>query len=289
MVDILVFSKDRAFQLHLFLDTLFKRVENIDRVFVQFGYSDEEYLNGYKKISRKFGNKVQFIDEQKFGFFNTLSTIVNYELKSDYLMIETDDSLFINDLDLKSCHKILEDNPEVGRYNYQLDYKLFHKNYDLKNFKDYFLIDKKSYSDKNNSEIALGYSFNVGGAISRTSDLKDLLTYNIVSHPIDLEIKGNDYESYRSYCYSILNKKESSTMIHLNNVLDRYEESFSTKHLNDLLIGGEVIDTDSIDFNSFERDLRWFLGENIGRFPIFPWEIPPTYHKQILKNRIKLL
>ena len=77
-------------------------------------------------------------------------------------------------------------------------------------------------------------------------------------------------------------------MMHLNNVLDRYEETYSTKKLNDILISGEVIDIENIDFLSLKRDLSWFNGLDIGRFPIFPWEIPPSEHDKVLSIRRRL-
>ena len=286
MVDILVFSKDRAFQLHLFLDTLFSKVSNIGNVFVQFGYSNELFLNGYKKISNEWPDqKIHFIDEQKYGFLNTLRSIAGSELKSDYLMIETDDSLFINDLDLKSCYKILEDNSDVGRYNYQMNWKLFTG---LSGKLDYFKIDKANHKSDDVQDVCLGYSFNVGGAISKTADLVELLKTYDISHPIDLEIKGNEFTNYKSYHFNILNGKECSTMMHLNNLLGRYEETYSTKKLNDILISGEVIDIENIDFLSLKRDLSWFNGLDIGRFPIFPWEIAPVEHDKVLSIRRRL-
>ena len=42
------------------------------------------------------------------------------------------------------------------------------------------------------------------------------------------------------------------------------------------------------NIEDFDTDMRWFNGENIGRFPIFPWEVPPKHHKDIIESRKKM-
>ena len=48
-MDIIIFSKDRAFQLYTSLETIQKHVSNINNIYVQFAYSNEKYLAGYEK------------------------------------------------------------------------------------------------------------------------------------------------------------------------------------------------------------------------------------------------
>jgi hypothetical protein len=73
--------------------------------------------------------------------------------------------------------------------------------------------------------------------------------------------------------------------------MKRYEETSDVEELNRYFLNGEIIDIDLLSkskIESMEMDMRWFNGEDIGRFPIFPWEIPPVYHQKILDNRKKL-
>ena len=55
-MDIIIFSKDRAFQLYTSLETIQKHVSNINNIYVQFAYSNEKYLAGYEKL-----NKINFV------------------------------------------------------------------------------------------------------------------------------------------------------------------------------------------------------------------------------------
>ena len=73
--------------------------------------------------------------------------------------------------------------------------------------------------------------------------------------------------------------------MHTNNTLKRYEELYTTEYLNSLLLNKEVLSVDNLNFDEMEDDMRWFNGEDIGRFPIFPWEISPMYHETIINNR----
>ena len=63
MIDVLVFSKDRAFQLHTLLESLQTHVSGVNNIFVQFGYSNDEYYRGYQKLREVTPSNVEFVDE----------------------------------------------------------------------------------------------------------------------------------------------------------------------------------------------------------------------------------
>ena len=111
------------------------------------------------------------------------------------------------------------------------------------------------------------------------------MDFHEVKNPIELEWKGADSEIFKKYQYSIYHREEVVRQIHINNFLNRYDQVCDTSILNDYFLNGEVIDISKIDMNEFESDMRWFNGEDIGRFPIFPWEIAPKYHQSIIENR----
>jgi len=91
-MDILIFSKDRAFQLNTSLETIKKYVSGIDNIYVQFGYSSEKYLEGYQKLNKIF-NDVVFIDESEYGFQQTLTAILLNEIQSENAPLEVDDTI----------------------------------------------------------------------------------------------------------------------------------------------------------------------------------------------------
>jgi hypothetical protein len=288
MIDVIVFSKDRAFQLHTLLETLQKHVIGINNIFVQFGYTSDEYYNGYQKLREATPSNVEFIDETKYGFSNTLRAVISSEISSEIVMVETDDSIFIRDIDISRCANDMNVDSRIGRYGYQTDYKLFGDNYESIEDK-YVLVNKTKFVQKRNIiEHCLQYSFNVGGSLCRREDILQLVLDNDIIHPVDLEWKGADSEIFKRYSHNMLNKNECSIMMHLNNVLGRYEQVIVPNVLNDLILEGEVMDISNIDITSIDRDMRWFNGEDIGRFPIFPWEIPPKFHKTLIDNRKSL-
>ena len=98
-MDIIIFSKDRAFQLYTSLETIQKHVSNINNIYVQFAYSNEKYLAGYEKLNKIF-NDVTFIDETLHGFQNTMYALLDSEVQSENVMLEVDDTIYYKDLDL---------------------------------------------------------------------------------------------------------------------------------------------------------------------------------------------
>lgn len=284
-MDVLIFSKDRAFQLYSALETLINYVEGINNIFVQFSYSEVEFLEGYKFIAKQFPNVI-FIDETDYGFNKTLLTILHQEISTKNLFLEVDDNLYFDTINLSKLEEKFNKS-NASKLGVGFDINLFDsKYYDIKD--SIAIVDKSITMDNKIQEMCLKYPFNVSGAIHRLDDLKNLLTVENVQNPIDLEIKGSSSYIFSNYPYNLYNTKEVCRQIHTNNFGKRYKEIFDVKTLNNFLLNGEVLDLSSTKLGEYPPDMRWFNGENIGRFPIFPWEIPPTYHPEIISKRKKL-
>lgn len=284
-MDVLIFSKDRAFQLYSTLETIIQYVKGINNIYVQFSYSKEEFLEGYKILNEHFPD-VTFIDEGEYGFNNTLLAILHKEISTKNLFLEVDDNLYFDEINLLKLEEKF-DNSNASKLGVGFDINIFNpKNYYIEN--DIAIVDKSFPIENEIQNTCLKYPFNVSGAIHRLEDLKKLfLTLNF-SNPIDLEVKGSSSNIFLNYPYNLYNTKEVCRQIHTNNFGKRYKEIFDTKTLNDFILNKEVLDLSSTKLKSYPPDMRWFNGENIGRFPIFPWEIPPTYHPEIISKRKKL-
>lgn len=284
-MDILIFSKDRGFQLFSTIETLLKYVKGINNIFVQFSYSNDRFLEGYKKINN-FYKDVIFIDETKYGFNDTLSAIIHNEVTSKNIFLEVDDNIFFNNVDLLDLENQFN-NTNASKLSVGLNIKIFNeKYYTAKN--NLAVIDKSKPIDNKIQELSLKYSFNVSSAIHRTKDIKELLNNISCSNPIDLEIKGSSSSIFINYPYNLYYTKEVCKQIHTNNFGKRYKEIYSTDILNNYLLNNEVLNLSSDKIKKYETDMRWFNGEDIKRFPIFPWEIPPIYHSDIFNNRKKI-
>jgi len=286
-MDILIFSKDRAFQLNTSLETIKKYVSGIDNIYVQFGYSSEKYLEGYQKLNKIF-NDVVFIDESEYGFQQTLTAILLNEIQSENVMLEVDDTIYFKSLDLKGCDQILQQYPNAGKYCFGLDPTIFNKQWWDKQKETYYVINKSSKGEDQIQELALKYPFNASSVIHKKNDIIQLLQTNNVNTPVELEIAGSKSSIFQNYELNIFHHIEVVKQIHTNNSLNRYKEVYSVEYLNNLLLSGEIIDISKINVESFSTDMRWFKGENIGRFPIFPWEIPPIHHKELIECRKNL-
>ena len=114
-MDILIFSKDRAFQLHTSLETIERYVTGVDNIYVQFGYSNKQYLEGYQKLNNIFNNVI-FVDESVYGFQQTLTAILSNEIQSDNVMLEVDDTIYFKSLNLDQCDKSLKTLNSAGKY-----------------------------------------------------------------------------------------------------------------------------------------------------------------------------
>lgn len=282
-MDALIFSKDRAFQVYTLLETLNKHVKGLDNIIVQFSYSNNEFLEGYKKISSHFDN-VTFIDETRYGFYNTLRAILHNEIKSSNIFLEVDDVIYLDGIDLIPLENRFE-KENASKMAISFNPNIFDSRY--YNIEDNILkVDKSTNIDNKIQEMVLKYPFNASGAIHRKSDVEAILAENQVNNPIELEIKGSTFPLFDSYRYNLYNIREVCKQIHTNNSFKRYEEVFSAEELNNTLLKGKVLNINETKIKSYPSDMRWFNGEEIGRFPIFPWEIAPKYHEDII-NELK--
>ena len=168
-MDIIIFSKDRAFQLYTSLETIQKHVSNINNIYVQFAYSNEKYLAGYEKLNKIF-NDVTFIDETLHGFQNTMYALLDSEVQSENVMLEVDDTIYYKDLDLKKCSSILDKNIDAGKYGFGFDYTIFNKSYFI-DHDTHLSINRTNTYDRELIGLVLNYPFNASSAIHRKKDL----------------------------------------------------------------------------------------------------------------------
>ncbi len=285
-MDILIFSKDRAFQLHTSLETIKKYVSGINNIYVQFNYSNKAYLEGYLKLNNIFKDVI-FIDETLYGFQNTLTVLLRDEVQSSNVMLEVDDTIYFKYLNLDKCNDLFSKEPDAGKYCFGIDPSIFNKKW-FKDNNTHLSINKDNIITPPLQDLSLKYSFNASSVIHRKKDILNLLGLYNINTPIELEIEGSKSSIFTNYKLNLFNKEEVVKQIHTNNSLNRYEEIYSVLYLNNLILNNEVIDIDKIKVESFSTDMRWFNGEKIGRFPIFPWEIPPIHHKEIINTRKKL-
>jgi hypothetical protein len=96
----IVFSKNRAMQLHMYLKSLnlycrYKRSSL--KLVCLCNFSNEDFLNGYKLLSKRFPN-VSFIIESNFK--NDILSLIDKNNDCDYIWFAVDDIEYIADFDI---------------------------------------------------------------------------------------------------------------------------------------------------------------------------------------------
>ena len=95
----IVFSKDRAMQLHALLASYFSYVKNPSPLYILYTFSNERHARSYDELKSIFGSKeVVFIKESAFK--PDLEKLLE-SIDSDNLFFMTDDGLFIDSFDMK--------------------------------------------------------------------------------------------------------------------------------------------------------------------------------------------
>ncbi|MEO6719116.1 MAG: hypothetical protein ABIN67_02080 [Ferruginibacter sp.] len=97
----IVFSKDRAMQLHALLSSYFYYTKNYVPLTILFTYSNEQHKRAYEILQKEFQTfPISFVTETDFS--NQLKEIIN-NTKADRLFFMTDDGLFLRHFDMSDC------------------------------------------------------------------------------------------------------------------------------------------------------------------------------------------
>lgn len=100
--DAVIFSKDRAIQLHALLDSYFKLVKNPIKPFVLYTYSSQDHKESYLELEKMYDGKVSFIYETSFR--TQLINLVD-GLQSEKIFFMTDDGVFVDEFDMNDFIK----------------------------------------------------------------------------------------------------------------------------------------------------------------------------------------
>lgn len=94
----IVFSKDRAMQLHALLSSYYEQVDHPAKLHILYTTSNDRHSRSYEELKKIFGDKdIHFISERAFK--NDLERLLE-SITSARLFFMTDDGLFIDRFDL---------------------------------------------------------------------------------------------------------------------------------------------------------------------------------------------
>lgn len=244
MINLIIFSKDRAMQLDGLLRSLYKYCDIYNKITIVYTFSNDEFRKGYEILKRRFDN---IFWKKESDFKNDVLGSFNYYKYTSFLV---DDCLFFKSFDLdknevlyeldKGCCAIslrLGDNCKYcGKSGLKYDNRLGGYFW---NWKD----GKKSF----------GYPLSVDGNMFETKEIVKILHSTHFQNPNKLETRMQKFRNTlkkKMFC-----PKESilvSIPVNLvgeSNLPNGEYWNYSTKFLNDLYLSGKVINFEQMDFS----------------------------------------
>lgn len=187
--EIIVFSKDRAMQLHGLLSSYFYFVSNPAPIRILYTYSSPAHQKSYEELIRLFADKNVFFVKE-IVFKEQLQTLLA-EIKTYKMFFMTDDALFIDHVDLQDFTKFNTQNtvPSLSKGKDLTFCFAFNKPQSLPVFlNDAFGVDKLIW--KWNSAVESpdwAYPLSVDGSLFTTSEISKIIEKIDFKAPNSLE------------------------------------------------------------------------------------------------------
>jgi hypothetical protein len=243
-INIIIFSKDRACQLELFLRSMKFYFKEFDQhiINVLYTYSDNTFKDGYDKLFCIHNDdNINYIKENEYPFKKYVISLLNQE--NPYTIFFVDDIIFKNNftLDCKQF-ELFTHNDDILTLSLRLHPHLTYC-YAASHVMNPPKFDSDLLFKWYGSEGDYGYPMSLDGHFFRTSDILTLTTMINFNNP-------NSYESMLA-CYPINRMKmlcfEDSIII--NNPINKVQHfnnnvhgNISAEYLNDMFLDGNIID-----------------------------------------------
>jgi hypothetical protein len=171
MINAIVFSKDRAMQLNLLLESIELNSKDLFRISVLYKSSNEKYENGYLIIKNKYPN-IKFIKEEDFKK-QTLN-LLNTELL--YSCFFTDDDIIYKEIKSDLIFKTIIDDLDIFCFSLRLG-KNTTNCYTMRANNVIILLSEENGIikwDWTKHYMDFGYPLSVDGHIFRTKEILKL-------------------------------------------------------------------------------------------------------------------
>jgi len=252
---LIIFSKNRACQLSLLLDSLKTNAPLLfDKISVLYKTDNEDYLLGYGKLKNDFTD-INFHGENNFR--HDLFKLIKDEIETTTFMV--DDAVFYDKIMARKIDiikPVVEDfvifSLRLGKNcNYSHPANLHYELAEHEIDGEYMTFD---YTKQQNGDFR--YPLSTDGHIFNTNFIKDLLIQIDFKNPNTLEMFLQRFvvtDSIPTTVKSFTSSKVVSIPVNLVNdsIVNRHglEFGISEKELNDKFIDGHEIDLNSMDFS----------------------------------------
>jgi hypothetical protein len=246
----IIFSKNRAAQLDLLLQSIIKNCDELFNQITVLFKSDFSYKNGYQILESNYPN-IQFIPEVNFR--NDTISLINQDY--NYTTFLVDDDVIFSKVNKKLVDIIrVMDNSICFSLRLGLNSKYCHPAdiyYEIKN--ETIIGDFITFNYKE-QDGDLGYPLSLDGHIFKTDDIISIIKATNFYNPNSLEANIQKFTqniqkpNITSFKYSKLVGVPVNLVNETFNNRHGIEFYISEKTLNNRFINGERIDIDKLDF-----------------------------------------
>lgn len=253
MINSIVFSKDRAAQLNLLLNSIEKNAKNIFELRIIYTSSNEEFKKGYEKLIEMYPEAKWF--EQSDDFKRDVMT--NLETDNKHTCFFTDDDIIYRTITEDDLISKLEENDNTFCFSTRLGlnttrcYTMNSDNVIKPEYQD----DKFISWDWKVHYLDFGYPLSVDGHVFRTNEIMKLTKKVKFENPNTYEASLQMFDGFpksKMWAY-----KESALVNSPSNVVQEVypnrkgeEHGISAKELNDAFLSGSEIILEEMDFTN---------------------------------------
>lgn len=182
---ILIFSKDRAMQLELSINSFLRHVKDLNSVFLNVLYfcSSEEDKKQYDFLKRLYPD-VNFVSQESFN-----EDVVRLISSYHFILMQVDDNIWCNDFEIKKSVTILENSPTIIGFSYRLGlnttycYMRGH----VQSPRDYLMKDGYVECDWRLCNGDFGYPLEISATMYRVDDILPWIKKIMPSNPNKME------------------------------------------------------------------------------------------------------
>lgn len=229
----IVFSMDRAFQLHALISTYFEKVKNPIPMYILWRASSKEHKYAYNEVFNLFSkrNVYTIFQKSRKSFKSQLMSILaNMEVEKIFFLV--DDILFINDVDMLDFLQ-LDASKMVASLRLGLN---INRHYTIN--KEQYLppfIENNNYSDKmmwvwKEGKYSWGFPLSLDGNVFLTKEIYLLSKYIDFYSPTTYEANLQKYLKYFTNRMGICYKKSKIFNIPANKV----QKDWDSLHSNNI-------------------------------------------------------
>jgi hypothetical protein len=241
-INIVVFSKDRAMQLELFLRSFNNYVKDAERYVIRVLYmaSTSEFAQGYEKLCAMPSNNVYFYHESDFKI-DVLNLV---DVKNPYTVFFVDDDFFKNSFDFFDAQMDIFDwDQRIACRSLRLDRDMRYCYTTQKPMLEPIFYANNVFNWQISQED-FGYPMSLDGHIFRTAEILPILLELDYQNPNTLEgqlVHKRNKLGELMICYdnSIIMNNPINKVQTVNNNL---HGNIGAKELNDKFLEGYVID-----------------------------------------------